>query len=378
MSSEASEPKEVLASRNKVIIETSVIGISVNLLLAGFKAAVGILANSIAVKLDAVNNLSDVLSSVVTLIGTKLAGKQPDKEHPLGHGRIEYLSAMIVSAIVLYAGLIAFVESVKKIVRPAAADYSPLSLMVIACAVAVKLLLGRYVKSVGKKVHSGALVASGSDALFDAGLSASVLLSAVIFLLWEISLEAYVGLAISAFIIKSGVGMLRETLGEILGKRVDREFLGQIRETICEEECVSGAFDLILHSYGPGTYIGSVHVEVPDTMRADEIDLMQRRIAQNVLSKHGVILAAIGIYSLNTRDDEIAALRSNMTHMIMSHDGVLQIHGFYADLEKKFVSLDVIVDYARIDRAKIFSELRDELQNAYPEYELHVTMDIDI
>ena len=376
--SEASEPNEVLISRDKVIIKTSVIGIAVNLLLAGFKAVVGILANSIAVTLDAVNNLSDVLSSVVTLIGTKLAGKQPDKEHPLGHGRIEYLSAMVVSAIVLYAGIIALVESVKKIVRPAAVDYSPSSLAVIACAVAVKLLLGRYVKSVGKKVNSGSLIASGKDALFDAGLSASVLLSAIIFLLWDVSLEAYVGLAISAFIIKSGVGMLRETLGEILGKRVDREFLGQIRETICEEECVSGVFDLILHSYGPGTYIGSVHVEVPDTMRADEIDLMQRHIAQNVLSKHGVILAAIGIYSLNTRDDEIAALRSDMTRMIMSHDGVLQIHGFYADLEKKLVNLDVIIDYARGDRTRIFSELRDELQKAYPEYELHVTMDIDI
>ena len=378
MSGKTSEPKKALASRDEVIVRTSAIGIVVNLLLAGFKAVVGILANSIAVTLDAVNNLSDVLSSLVTLIGAKLAGKQPDKEHPLGHGRIEYLSAMIVSAIVLYAGIIALVESVKKIVRPAAADYSSLSLAVIACAVAVKLLLGRYVKGVGKKVHSGALVASGSDALFDAILSASVLLSAIFFLLWEISLEAYVGLAISAFIIKSGVGMLRETLDEILGKRIDREFLDRIRETICEEERVSGAFDLILHSYGPGTYIGSVHVEVPDTMRADEIDLMQRHIAQNVLSKHGVILAAIGIYSLNTRDDEIAALRSDMTHMIMSHDGILQIHGFYADLEKKLVNLDVIVDYARGDRARIFSELRDELQKAYPEYELHVTMDIDI
>lgn len=378
MDSEASKPKEARAGRDKVIVRTSVIGIAANLLLAGFKAGIGILANSIAVLLDAVNNLSDVLSCLITLIGTKLAGKQPDKKHPLGHGRIEYLSEMVVSAIVLYAGLIALVESVKKILRPAAADYSPLSLVIIACAVAVKLLLGRYVKSMGKKVNSGSLIASGSDALFDAGLSASVLLSAVIFMLWGISLEAYVGLAISVFIIKSGVGMLMETLDEILGKRVDRQFLDRIRETICEDACVSGAFDLILHSYGPETYMGSVHVEIPDTMRADEIDLMQRRISQSVLSKHGVILTAIGIYSLNTLDDAAAAIRSEMTRMIMSHDGVLQIHGFFADLEKKLVNLDVILDFALDDRTKLFSQIRDELQQAYPEYELHVTMDLDI
>ena len=290
---EADSRGGIRTDRDRIIIRTSVIGIAANLLLAGFKAAVGLIANSIAVILDAVNNLSDALSSVITIVGTKLAGKKPDKKHPLGHGRIEYLSAMIVAAIVLYAGITSAVESVKKIIHPVKADYSAVSLIIIASAVVVKLLLGRYVKRIGDKVNSGSLSASGSDALFDAILSASVLLSAIIFMVSGVSLEAYVGAAISVFIIKSGIEMLMETLDEILGKRVDREYLNGIRATICEDEDVHGAYDLILHSYGPERYVGSVHVEVPDTMRAEEIDAMERRIAENVYAKHGVIMTGM-------------------------------------------------------------------------------------
>ncbi len=207
--------------RESTIVKVSTIGIITNVLLAAFKAAVGWLANSIAVTLDAVNNLSDALSSVVTIIGAKLANKAPDKEHPHGHGRIEYLSSMVVSSIVLYAGVMALVESIKKIIHPQLPRYSATFLIVVAVAVGVKLVLGRYVKAQGEKVNSGALVASGSDAFFDAVLSASVLLCAIFYLIFHISLEAYMGVVISLVIIKAGFGMLEETLHDILGKRTD-------------------------------------------------------------------------------------------------------------------------------------------------------------
>ena len=161
--------------RDKIIVRTSIIGIAANLLLAGFKAAVGILANSISIVLDAVNNLSDALSSVITIIGTKLAGKAPDKKHPMGYGRIEYLSAMIISMIVLYAGITSLVESVKKIIHPEKAEYTGVTLLIVAAAVVVKLLLGRHVKATGQKVNSGSLIASGEDARLDAVISASTL-----------------------------------------------------------------------------------------------------------------------------------------------------------------------------------------------------------
>jgi len=365
-------------NRERAIVRTSIIGIVANVFLSAFKAVVGLISNSIAVILDAVNNLSDALSSVITIIGTKLATRRPDKKHPLGHGRIEYLSAMIVAAIVLYAGVTSLIESIKKIISPETADYSVASLIIIASAVVVKLILGRYVKSVGKKVNSASLTASGSDALFDAILSASVLLSAIIYLIWNISLEAYVGVIISGFIIKAGIEMLLETLDEILGKRVDREFVNEIKNTVCEDEAVAGAFDLTLHNYGPDKYIGSVHVEVPDTMSADEIDRMERRIAQNVYLKHGVIMAGIGIYSMNTKDDEIKEMRSNVIRIITAHDGVLQIHGFYVNREEMTISLDVILDFELEDRDRVFREIKEEIEAAYPDYTVLMTMDIDI
>ena len=180
---ETSDLESLADSRDKVIIKTSIIGIVTNIFLAGFKAAIGIASNSIAVILDAVNNLSDALSSVITIAGTKLAARLPDKKHPLGYGRIEYLSAMIVSGIVLYAGITSAVESVKKIIEPESPEYSTISLVIIAVAVVVKLVLGKYVKAQGEKVNSGSLIASGSDATFDAVLSFSVLVSAIIFLM---------------------------------------------------------------------------------------------------------------------------------------------------------------------------------------------------
>ncbi|MGN1064092.1 MAG: cation diffusion facilitator family transporter, partial [Thermoguttaceae bacterium] len=162
--------------RSRAIVKTSVIGILTNVLLAAFKAVIGLGSHSIAVTLDAVNNLSDALSSIVTIVGTKLARKNPDKEHPLGHGRIEYLSAMIVTGIVLYAGGASVVKSVEKIVHPEEPAYNFVALAIIALAVIVKLVLGRYVKAQGERVNSVALAASGSDATFDALLSLSVLL----------------------------------------------------------------------------------------------------------------------------------------------------------------------------------------------------------
>ena len=365
-------------NRENVIVRTSLIGIIANLFLAGFKAVVGILANSIAVTLDAVNNLSDALSSIITIIGTKLAGRRPDKKHPLGHGRIEYLSAMIVSAIVLYAGIAAMVESVKKIINPETQDYSTISLVVICTAIVVKIVLGRYVKSVGKRVNSGSLIASGSDALNDAILSVSVLASAVVFMIWGVSLEAYVGVIIPLFIMYTGYEMLTEALDEILGKRVDGEMLSEIKKTICEEEPVGGAYDLILHSYGPDRFVGSAHVEIPDTMRADEIDRLERRITQRVFVKHGVLLAGIGIYSMNTKNDAAKQLQSDINHRVMSHEGVLQTHGFYLDEEAKTISLDIILDYALTDREKLFHEIERDLKDAYPDFNFMLTNDIDI
>lgn len=365
------------ADRNQVIIKTSVIGILTNILLAAFKAAVGILSHSIAVTLDAVNNLSDALSSIITIIGTKLASRLPDRKHPLGHGRIEYLSAMIVSGIVLYAGITALVESVKKIITPEKADYAPVSLLIIAVAIAVKLMLGRYVKRKGEQVNSGSLIASGSDATFDAILSASVLGSALIYLASGVSLEAYVGVIIAIFIIKSGIEMMRETLSEILGERADSELTKKIKSILTEVPEVRGAYDLFVHSYGPDRNYASVHVELPDTMTVQEVDKLTRQLEMRVYRETGVILTGVGVYSYNTGGGPAAEIQNDVRKRVLSHDWALQLHGFYLDEEEKSMRFDVVMSFDIAPREGL-AILCKEIQEAYPEYTLQIVPDVDI
>ena len=364
-------------NRNKVIIRTSIIGIITNVFLVIFKAGVGFFSNSIAVILDAVNNLSDALSSVITIIGTKLAGKSPDKKHPLGYGRIEYLSSMIVSAIVLYAGITSFVESVKKIISPEQANYNAVSLIIISVAVIVKLVLGGYVKKQGNKVNSGALTASGSDALFDAVISASVLLSAIIYLLSGISLEAYVGVIIALVIIKAGIEMLNETLDDILGKRADGQTVKEVKRIINEEKSVLGAYDLILYNYGPERNYGSVHIELPDTLTVGEVDVLTRQIEKKVYLETGIILTGIGVYAYNIGDDEIVKIRNTVQNKVLSYDWALQMHGFYVDTAAKHLRFDVVVSFD-ISHNEAITILHREIQQLYPEYNIEIVGDVDV
>ena len=364
------------AARESAIVKTSAIGIAANVLLAGLKAVIGVVSNSIAVTLDAVNNLSDALSSVITIVGAKLGAKQPNKKHPLGYGRIEYLSSMIVAAIVLYAGITSATESVKKIIAPETPEYGTVSLAVMAAAIGVKLVLGLYVKRQGKKFNSGALAASGSDALFDAVLSASVLASAIVYLIWNVSLEAYVGAVISVFIIKAGIGMMIETVNEILGKRADREEIARIKELICEEPGVRGAYDLILFNYGPSRNYASVHVELPDTMTVEEADRLTRRVQEKVYRETGVILTGIGLYSFNTTDDEAAAIRNAVQETVLAHSWALQLHGFHADAGTKTIRFDVVLSFD-VDRAEAIGTLTEEVRAQFPAYTVQIVPDID-
>ena len=373
------EPEEIssaVAQREGLIVRTSVIGIITNILLAAFKTAVGLISHSIAVVLDAVNNLSDALSSLITIIGTKLSAKLPDKKHPLGYGRIEYLTALVVAALVLYAGVTSLVESVKKIIHPETADYSIVSLVIIAVAVVVKLLLGRYVKAQGRKANSAALEASGADASFDAILSASVLLSAIVFLLWGLSLEAWVGVVIAGFIIKSGFEMITDTLDDILGKRAEAELTGKIRRAVLEEEAIRGVYDIIVNDYGPNKNTCSLHIELPDFMTVDQVDVITRHLQDRVLDAAGVIVTGVSVYSYNTKDDEAAAIRGRVTGIVLSHDWALQLHGFYADTVNKSLRFDVVMSFD-VTVSEALSTLYSELSSALPEYTVHITPDVD-
>jgi len=369
--------QEIELNRERVIVKTSIIGIVTNVLLAAFKAGVGLLSNSIAVILDAVNNLSDALSSVITIIGARLANRAPDKKHPLGHGRLEYISSMLVAAIVFYAGVTALVESVKKIFHPEQSEYTLTSLIIISVAVAVKLVLGRYVKGQGEKVNSGALVASGSDASFDAILSSSVLVCAIIHMLFHISLEAYMGVIISIVIIKAGIEMIQDTVNDILGKRADVQLTKDIKQIIREEPEIRGVYDLLINDYGPNRHYASVHIELPDTMTVDEVDRLTRKIEESVYHKTGVILTGVGVYSYNTKDEEAALIRNNIQKMVLTHDWALQLHGFYVSIAEKKMRFDVVLSFD-IARDQALETLLKEVQTAYPDYGVQITPDVDL
>lgn len=374
------ENNEILAAakdRERTIVRTSAIGIGANVMLAAFKAFVGFVSNSIAVMLDAVNNLSDAFSSVVTIIGAKLGAKPPDKKHPMGYGRIEYLSSMIVAAVVLYAGLTSLTESVKKIIEPETAEYTALSLVIISVAIVVKIVLGLFVKNQGIKVNSGALTASGSDALFDAILSSSVLVSAVIYLIWGISLEAYVGVIISGFIIKAGIEMMADTVNEIIGKRGDSETSRELKRIICAEEDVLGVYDIALFNYGPDRDYASLHIELPDTVTVDKVDRITRRIQLDVFRETGIIITGISVYSFNTTDDEAAMMREKVREVVLAHEWALQMHGFYADKESKTIRFDVVISFG-IDRKQALAKLYEEITALYPEFDIQIVPDVDM
>ena len=367
-----------MENREKTVVRTGIVGIVANVLLAGFKAAAGLAVNSIAMVLDAVNNLSDALSSVITIIGTKIAGKKPDKKHPLGHGRVEYLSQMAVALLILYAGITALVESVKKIIAPEPPDHNMVSLVIIGVAIVVKIFLGLYFRKKAAQAKSELLKASGTDALFDAVLSTAVLISAIIFLATGFNAEAYVSILISIFILKAGYEMIREAVDDMLGHRVEGEYTKKVKEIVSAMPGVYGVYDVILHNYGPDRFLGSLHVEVDDTVTAKEFDQLTRDIVEAVYEETAIILTAVGLYSRNTGDDEAMRIRNEITRLVMDHDNVIQMHGFYIDEKRKRITFDIVIDFDETNIKELYEHIVADVKEVAPGYEVKVSLDADI
>ena len=363
-------------NRQRIIIRTSVIGIVTNLVLVAFKMTVGLIAASNAIVLDAVNNLTDVFSSVVTIVGTKLAARRPDREHPYGHGRYEYLAALVVGAIIFSVGAFALVESIPKVFHPELADYSLVSIIVISAAVLVKIFLGLYVKSVGRAQDSASLLASGLDAMFDAVLSFSTLIGIFSTMFFQVSLDGILGVIISLFIIKTSLEILSNSVLDIIGGRSDPGLSRKLHAFVCSFPEVSGAYDLILHDYGPGAYMGSIHIQVPDRLTAKDIHRLTSEISQGALSRYNVTLT-VGIYAENSQTKTHQAMRRHLEEIIEHYPAVLQSHGFYVDDQRKLVTFDLVIDYFYREKLKLKNRIVREFRRAYPEYRCRVTLDLD-
>ena len=263
-------------------------------------------------------------------------------------------------------------------IAPEELDYNVTTLIVLIGGIIIKFVLGLYVKKKGRAIKSDSLVASGADAFNDAILSISVLASAIVYMIFNVNLEAYVGALVSVFIIKAGIELIKESINNVLGTRIESSLAKSIKKEVLKEKNVKGAFDLALNDYGPDKYLGSIHIEVEDTLSVADIDKISRRITKQVSQKYGVILHTIGVYSINTKDKNIIEAKKKVEKIVFAHKEVLQMHGFHLDAKDKTLSFDIIIDFKAENCEKIYQDIYDAVQKEFKNYKITIVLDVDV
>ena len=343
------------------------VGIFLNLLLSAGKMIAGVLTGSIAITADAFNNLTDAGSSVVTLVGFRMAGKQADDDHPFGHGRIEYLSGLAVSVVILL-GLELAKSSVEKIIHPEPVDFSWLSAGILAAAICVKLWMSYFNRSLSRRIGSAAMAATATDSLSDAVATSAVLLSSLIGKFTGVNIDAWAGILVAAFILRAGWGAAQDTLNPLLGQSPDPELVRDIEKTVLAHPQVLGSHDLIIHDYGPGRSMMSLHAEVPagsDIMEVhDEIDAIERELK----AKYH-IEASIHMDPIVTGDATISKARQMVLDLVRQVDPAMTIHDFRMTSGPRHRNLifDVVVPYSvkRTDE-EVRREIEKKIRSADP------------
>ncbi len=359
----------------KVVI-TSVVGIVVNLILGGIKVFVGLASNSIAIISDAVNNFTDSVSSLVTIITMVIVGRGATRKHPFGFGRVEYFTSMIIAALVLFAGGEFLISSVKKIISPEPTSYTWVSIVLLVVAILAKIALGFYTKSRGKKLNSPNLEASGADALSDAIITSVTLIGALISIFTDIVIDGFIGALVSIFVLKAGFEIMLGVVGELLGKRPDEELAEEIMEEIRHYDGIVGAYDLILHNYGPNVYIGNVNVELDESISIRDAYEIIHPLNVELFNKYGVFFY-FGFYSINVSDEDVKTMREAVTKVLMEDPDILQIHAFYVDTAKKNMSFDAVMDFSVKGTLEKSHNLKMKLLEIYPDYDITVVADRD-
>lgn len=315
------------AVRERYGLLTGLVGIVLNLLLSAGKLGAGLLTGSISVTADAFNNLSDAGSSVVTLAGFRMAAKQADEDHPFGHGRIEYLAGLIVAAAILLVGVELAKTSVEKILSPEAVSFSWLSAGILLGSILVKLWMSWFNRTLGRRIGSAAMAATAADSLSDAVATSAVLLGTLVFRFTGYNVDGWVGLLVAVFILRSGWGAAKDTLDPLLGQGPDPDLVESIQKAVLAHPQVTGVHDLIIHDYGPGRRMMSLHAEVPmdaDVLEVhDVIDNIERELKETF---H--IEAVIHMDPIATKDPQTNALREKMAALVREIDPAMTIHDF--------------------------------------------------
>lgn len=356
------------------------VGIALNLLLFAGKWLAGILSGSIAVTADAFNNLSDAGSSVITLIGFKLSGQKPDPEHPFGHGRMEYISGLFVSVAILIMAFELVKTSVGKIISPEPVEGSALILLILAASVLVKLYMAYYNRKIGKKISSAAMAATAADSLSDTVSTAAVFLATVLSMTAGWQIDGWCGLLVGIFIFYSGVKAMKETIDPLLGQAPDRELVEKIRKLVTGYPSVKGIHDMIIHDYGPGRLMVTLHVEVDargDLVRIhDEIDNIEREL-QETLNCH----ATIHMDPVETENETVKQLRRQTARAVAGLDSRLSIHDFRMVQGETHTNLifDVVVPYECPMRdEEVIKKLQEAVRGFQGNYYAVIQVDRDL
>ena len=351
-------------------------GIVANVLLFVGKLLAGVLSGSVAIIADAFNNLSDAGSSIVTLVGFRLSSAPPDKEHPFGHGRMEYLSALTVAALIMMAGVELATSAVDKILHPAVTEFSWVAIVILIASILVKAWMAYFNRSIGRRIHSEALTASATDSRNDVICTAVVLLSSVFTLITGIVVDGWVGVAVALFVIWSGFSIMRETISPLLGQAPEPELVAAIRDMVLAQEGIIGVHDLIVHNYGPGRCIVSLHAEVPsnaDILKSHEvIDSVERS-----LSKEMNIIACIHMDPVDTQDERVAALRVLSETILQDIDPAFTLHDFRVVFGEKRINVifDAVVPFSYQESASLQAEIERRLQVVDPRLYAVITVD---
>ena len=306
---------------------SGIVGILLNLLLAGGKFAAGLVAGSISITADAFNNLSDAGSSVVTLVGFRLAGQKADRDHPFGHGRMEYLAGLLVSLLILMVGVELVKTSVDKILHPEAVAFSPLSAVILLCSVAVKLWMSAFNRSLSRRIRSAAMAATATDSLSDAVATLVLFLGLLAGHFFSLSLDGWLGLAVAVFILRAGWGAAKDTIDPLLGQSPDPELVRAIRETVLAHPQIIGMHDLVIHDYGPGRAMMSFHAEVPVDANILEAHDIIDHVERELMDRYH-ILTSIHMDPIVTDDELLNGRRSMVAHLAEELQPGCTIHDF--------------------------------------------------
>lgn len=361
-------------SREGAVVTVSALNILVNLISAAVKVVIGMAVSSIAIVSEGVNNATDSATSLITIVGTKLSAKHPTEKHPFGFGRIEYLTSLLIAVLILFTGAELMESSIKLIFEPQEMSISYVTMAIIAVSAILKLLLGTFTIKEGKRVDSSSLVALGTECRSDSVVSVITLVTALVFLVFRVNLDAYAGIIMALIVLKAGLEVLRQTLSDLLGQSGEKELAQELYRIIRAEPLVLNAADMMLHNYGPDAYSGSVNVEIDHSKTVGEVYAALHELQLRIMhEKH--ITMVFGIYAVDKDHQEIRQLREQVAAFVREQEHVTSYHALYIHPNGRDIYVDLVVDYDLADWDELRREFTDYMAARYPEKHLELVIE---